>query len=422
VAVSRRGGARKPRSPAKRVRDRLDEAEATLEAIRTGQVDALVVSGPRGDRTLTLDGAAHPYFVLLNSMSDGAVLVERDGIILFGNQSFGEIAGAPLEALCGCPLQGLVAPAERAAFEEFLRDGPAERASREVRLENANGRVTPVSISLSTLPDERDRPRSGHASRGGSGVVMAIVTNLTYRNAAEATRARLLERLISAEDDERRRIARELHDEAGQALTALAVGLRAIAEMTAAPEARAIALRLRDVVAYTIDHVGRLARGLHPAVLDDMGLAAAAARYVEDYVRSFGTAVNFTVGDVDSPRLAPLAAATVYRILQEALTNVARHARAANVVVALTRDASAVELLVRDDGIGFEMGGERRVVPGLGLRGMRERVTLLDGSIRVESAPGHGTAVRVRVPVGGTNPPPARRRRARGAARGSRPS
>ena len=122
---------------------------------------------------------------------------------------------------------------------------------------------------------------------------MAIITDLTYRKAAEATRARLLERLISAEDDERRRIARELHDETGQSLTALLMGLRAIADMAVRPEVRAVALRLRDVAAQTVDDVGRLARGLHPAVLDDKGLAAAARRYVEDFVRSFGIALDF---------------------------------------------------------------------------------------------------------------------------------
>jgi signal transduction histidine kinase len=187
------------------------------------------------------------------------------------------------------------------------------------------------------------------------------------------------------------------------------VGLRAIADMAVLSEVRSVALRLREVAAHTADDVGRLARGLHPAVLDDKGLAAAARGYVGDYVRSFGTALEFVAGDLDSPRLAPLAAATMYRILQEALTNVARHARATKVVVELNREESVLELLVRDDGVGFEVGEALDTASGLGLRGMRERVTLLGGSIHNESRPGQGTVVRARVPAGATVPPSAER-------------
>jgi PAS domain S-box-containing protein len=406
VTVKRKGRAPKRRSSAKTLRDRLHEAEATLEAIRTGQVDALVVSGPRGEQTLTIEGATHPYFVLLNAMGDGAALLEPDGAILFCNRSFGDIAGAPVEALRASMLQQLVVSAERSSFEEFLREGSRQRVAREFALMTGNGSTTPVAIALSTLPLGTHPGVTGSESRGSTTVLMAIITDLTYRKAAEATRARLLERLISAEDDERRRIARELHDETGQSLTALLVGLRAITDMAVPPEVRPVAQRLRDIAARTVDDVGRLARGLHPAVLDDKGLAAAARRYVGDYVRSFGTALDFVAGDLDSPRLAPLTAATAYRILQETLTNVARHARARKITVELKRDESALELLVRDDGVGFEVSRAHDAGSGLGLHGMRERVTLLGGSIQIESRLGQGTVVRARIPADGTAVPP----------------
>lgn len=412
MAVKRKARPAKRRSAAKGIRDRLNEAEATLEAIRTGKVDALVVTGPRGDQTLTIEGATHPYFVLLNSMSDGATLLEPGGAILFGNRSLGDIVGTPVEALRGSKLQRLVVPAQRSRFEEFLRDGPTHSAAREFALTTGNGSATPVTIALSTLPLGTEA--TGTESRGDTPVLMAIITDLTYRKEAEATRARLLERLISAEDDERRRIARELHDETGQSLTALLVGLRTIADITQFAEVRSVALRLRDVAAQTVDDVARLARGLHPAVLDDQGLAAAARRYAGDYERSFGTTVDFAAGDLDSPPLPPLAAATMYRILQESLTNVARHADARTVGVELTRDDGALELVVRDDGIGFKVSRAHDAGLGLGLRGMRERATLLGGSIRIESRPGEGTVVRARIPAGaGPAVPrtPSRRRR-----------
>ena len=171
---------------------------------------------------------------------------------------------------------------------------------------------------------------------------MAIVTDLTYRKASEATRARLLERLICGGG------RRASPDRAGAARRDRPVAHRPPGGASCHRGHGGLrrkcgqrALRLRDVAAQTVDDVGRLARGLHPAVLDDLGLAAAARRYVGDYVRSFGTAVDFVAGDLDSPRLAPLVAATMYRILQETLTNVARHARARTSRVELKRDESA---------------------------------------------------------------------------------
>ena len=418
MSVNRKGPARKRRSSAQRIRARLDEAEATLEAIRTGQVDALVVSGPRGEQTLTIEGATHPYFVLLNAMSDGAALLEPDGAILFGNRSFCDIAGAQLETLRGSMFQRLVASAERAGCEEFLRAGATHKVAREFALLTSGGSATPVSIALSAVPLG---PGSGvPESRDGPTVLMAIIADLTYRKAAEATRTRLLERLITAEEEERRRIARELHDETGQSLTALLMGLRAITDMAVPPEVRPVALRLRDIAAQTYDDVGRLARGLHPAVLDDEGLAAATRRYVRDYVECFGTPLDFVAGDLDSPPLAPMAAATMYRILQETLTNVARHARATKVAIELKRDESALELQVRDDGVGFEVN--RAHDAGLGLHGMRERASLLGGSIRIESTPGQGTVVRARIPAGGGSPRRKQRRRRTETVRREAPS
>ena len=151
-SVNRKNGARKRRSSAKSIRDRLHEAETTLEAIRTGQVDALVVSGPRGERTLTIEGATHPYFVLLNAMSDGAALLEAGGAILFGNRSLGEIAGVAVETLRGTPFQRLVVTAERSSFEEFLRDGSSQNIGREFALMAGKEAATPVTIALSRLP------------------------------------------------------------------------------------------------------------------------------------------------------------------------------------------------------------------------------------------------------------------------------
>ena len=408
MAVRRQRDGGKRRSPVPGLRARLEEAEATLEAIRTGEVDALVVSGPGGEHTLTIEGATHPYHTLLNAMTDGAALLTPDGTVLFGNRCLGELARAAVEALRGSRFQRLVGPAERSTFEELLREGATRNVAREFAMVAGDGTATPVWIALSAVPIGAHPGGAGAEVRGGTSVLMAIITDLTDRKRAEATRLELMKRVLSAEDDERRRVARELHDETGQSLTAVLVGLRAIEEQAISLDVQAAARRLRRVAAQTVDDIGRVARGLHPAVLDDLGLVEAVRRHGNDWARSFGIAVDLRLSGTIPHPLPPFVQTTTYRILQEALTNVARHAHARAVGVELTYEGTMLECVVRDDGVGFDTGTTRRRTSGLGLHGMRERVTLLGGSLDIESTPGWGTTVRARVPA---PPPPARRRR-----------
>ena len=389
----------KRRSSNPGLRARLNEAEATLEAIRSGAVDAVVVSGPRGDETRAFEGATHPYHVLLNAMSDGAALLSPDGTILFGNRRLAEIAHAPLERLRGSRLPQFVAPAERHRLEAFVRGG--RNGGREFAIVDEDGSATPVWIALSLVP---------LGAGNGHTVLMTIVTDLTDRKRAESTRLALLKRLLSAEDQERRRIARELHDETGQSLTTLLVGLRAIGDITGRAEVRSMAQRLREVAAHTVDDVGRLARGLHPAVLDDKGLVAAARRHAGDFAKALGVNIDFRVVGNVPRRMAPLLQSTLYRILQEALTNVARHAQAREVAVMLKHKNAMLELAIRDDGVGFDPAAALSEASGLGLHGMQERVALLGGSVEIESQRGHGTTIRARIPAGvaALPPPPPR--------------
>ncbi len=374
------------RSPIQRLRSRLHDAEATLDAIRSGAVDAVVVSGPGGDETRAFEGATHPYHVLLNAMSDGAALLSSDGTILFGNRRLAEIARASLEDLRGSRFPQFVAPADRPSLEAFVRQ--RRRGGGEFAIVGTDGSATPVWIAFSPVPLDASLGDDGTAGNGGGAtVLMAIITDLTDRKRAEGTQMGLMQRLISAENEERRRIARELHDETGQSLTTLLVGLRAIADTTGLAKVRAMAQRLREVAAQTVDDVGRLARGLHPAVLDDKGLVAAARRHVSEFAKSVGVVVDLrVVGSVR--RLSPLVQSTVYRILQEALTNVARHAQARVVGVVLKHDQAVLELVIRDNGVGFDAAAVMNEATGLGLHGMQERVALLGGTVRDRVAAG----------------------------------
>lgn len=233
--------------------------------------------------------------------------------------------------------------------------------------------------------------------------VAHVLSSALLRESEQRVRALLLEHIISSQDRERSWIARELHDTAGQSLTAVLVGLKSIEDAPTLPQARGGAARLRETAAGILGDLGRLARGLHPRALDDLGLVAAAERHTEVYARSCGLQSHFHEQGLVGVQLRPSVENALYRILQEALTNVARHARATTVWVELRRAADEIELTVKDDGRGFDCEDTFLTAAGLehfGLHGMRERATLFGGTLHLESRPGLGTAVVARFPFG----------------------
>jgi signal transduction histidine kinase len=219
------------------------------------------------------------------------------------------------------------------------------------------------------------------------------------------TRTALRRQLTLAEEDERRRLARELHDEVGQHLTALGLGLQALSDV--APPGSDVDRRATQLRGLT-DTLGRelhaLAVRLRPRALDDFGLEAALQSYAEEWTRQSGIAIDVHARG-PSMRLLPSAESAVYRIVQEALTNVARHSGAAHAGVVLERRDGYIHLAVEDDGRGFDP--DRAAMPDadrlqrLGLVGMRERAALVGGTMDIESAPGKGTTVFVRFPIAG---------------------
>lgn len=218
----------------------------------------------------------------------------------------------------------------------------------------------------------------------------------------EAVRARLLEQVMRAQEEERRRIARELHDETGQSLTSLVVGLAMMADADDLAAVRAQAAELRLLAARTLEEVHHLSRGLRPSVLDDLGLVPALERQLKECGASRGLATDFHAVGADDRRLPAPVEIAVYRIAQEALTNVAKHAGARTVSLLLERRADSVRLIVEDDGRGFDVEGvlsDTDVEGRLGLLGMRERAALLGGSVAVESTPGRGTSVFAEIPL-----------------------
>jgi len=224
----------------------------------------------------------------------------------------------------------------------------------------------------------------------------------------DALRGQLLEQAIAAQEDERRHIARELHDQAGQALTSLLVWLRALEAEADGSVGLVVSpdrlQELKAIVAGALDGVHGLALELRPSVLDDLGLVPALQRTVRTCYERHHLAIDFQTLGFEDVRLPPALRTALYRIAQEALTNVVQHACAGHVSLLLEARAGAVVLIVEDDGCGFEVDQLTRGEVDerwLGLSGMRERAELLGGWLTIESAPGVGTTVFVEIPLDG---------------------
>ncbi len=219
------------------------------------------------------------------------------------------------------------------------------------------------------------------------------------RREREALRRQLLERVIRAQEEERRAIARELHDSTSQYLSSLMMGLRALANTTDSPLVRQQAEELRQIAAQTLEDVHRLAVQLRPAILDDLGLKAALEHLCHEWQHRVGVAVDLLV-HLPRERLPEAVETALFRIVQEAMTNVARHAQASQVSLLIECRDGAVIAIIEDDGRGFDPNTvDRR--QHLGLLGMRERAALLGGQMEIESREGQGTSIFVRIPIDG---------------------
>ncbi len=208
---------------------------------------------------------------------------------------------------------------------------------------------------------------------------------------SERVERNALRRVVSAQELERRRLARELHDETGQALTSILLGLKGL-EGSESSEGIA---RLRELVVETLQDVRRLAVELRPQALDDFGLVPALERLTQGFAEQTGIAVDLEAGSA-AERLPSEVETAIYRIVQESLTNVVKHARARRVSVLLARSDGKIKAVIEDDGKGFDPS---ETGAGIGLVGMRERIALLDGTLTVESSEASGTTVAVEVPV-----------------------
>ena len=254
--------------------------------------------------------------------------------------------------------------------------------------------ITAMETTRRVHAERRLSEMVGHAGLSTDEAAIEGVRALAERDA-------LRRQLVQAEEEERRRLSRELHDEAGQHLTALGLGLQALSDIAAAgSEVDRRATQLRELASTLGRDLHAIAVRLRPKALDDFGLEAALATYAEEWSRQSGIRIDVHARQ-EAERLPGATESAIYRVVQEALTNIARHSGATHASIVLERRDGKLIAVVEDNGRGFDPENDARAAdaPGLGLLGIQERVALLGGTVAIESAPGSGTSLYVRVPI-----------------------
>lgn len=314
--------------------------------------------------------------------------------ILTGNTAAVQYYGYSKEEFATLTLHDLFSLEEQNALPSFLSGTASPQSSMQTwKHRTKNGRSADVEMSWAPL------------ELNGRNVRLVIVQDITERlelHAAEKKeeiRRLLLERVLQVQEDERRRIARELHDEAGQLMTSLLVGLRSLTDARRLADAKKQAKHLREIASGAINELGRLARGLHSSVLDDLGFEAAIRRYTDEFAKAYPIEIALEIDGMEFSGFKQDDQIHLYRIVQEALTNVARHSQASEVSVHFHRHAAELELSIRDNGKGLKVRNENDSPSRhLGIEGMRQRAAILRGTLNAASHPDGGVEIHLRIP------------------------
>jgi PAS domain S-box-containing protein len=362
----------------------------------------------------------------LDRFADHAFLtLNRNGIITLWNVGCERLFGLTRDRALGLHVSALFTPEDRRAGIPMQRLQQAEQlgmVSGTQRFAYEGGKPSDINVTIVSVQTDSEcsgyavlacltsRPADDDDIRRTCNVLTArleettrqlsesnalLTTEIADRRQAEAARIRLLRRLVRTQEEERRRIARDLHDDLGQRLTALRLTIEALVEdgptdSTPITVALGMISRIDEVLDF-------LAWELRPAALDELGLPRVLDNYVHEWSRHAGVRAVFHTTARDQERFAPEVEASVYRIAQEALNNVAKHARARSVNVLLEQREGNLVVVIEDDGIGVPAGegGERMI----GLAGMRERAAAVGGTVEIEPTPDGGTTVLARIPM-----------------------
>jgi PAS domain S-box-containing protein len=351
------------------------------------------------ERTETLRQNEERLRLMIEGVQDHAIIMlDAGGCVASWNGGAERMNGYRAEEIIGGHFSCFFPPDEAAAgrpmkiLETALADGRFEEEGVRMR---KDGSVFHAAVHLAPLYDAAGR-HLGYVK---------ITRDITARVQADEERrlsllrTRFVEQVIAAREDEQRRLARELHDGIGQSLTSLRMALGVVERADDLPKVREAARELRPIVVRTEDEVRRLTRNLRPAVLDDLGLVPALSRLADEVRHSQNMQIRFDAAGAGQLRLPDVVETALYRIAQEALTNVVKHAAAAAVEVRLDCAPTGVQLTVADDGVGYDPNSPASdETHRFGIVGMRERVALLNGAFEIEGRPQGGTTILVTIP------------------------
>jgi two-component system NarL family sensor kinase len=392
-----------PRTPSSVLKPRPNaaEAEEIVLAIRRGGIDALVMQGAQGEKVVTLQGTEHPYRVLVESINDGAATLDADGIVLYANSRFAQILNIPVGKLTGSSLHNNLSAGQSDKLKKLIRQALHRSSAAELTLDATEGRPKLVRFTLRPLKDSDIHK---------VGVVATELTELVEANEAlksnEESLRQLSARLLQLQDEERRHIARDLHDVTGQKLAVLSMALSRVLNRPNgnldADSQRALTESLawsKEVAA----EIRTLSYLLHPPLLDELGLSSAVKWYLAGFTSRTGILMETEIPS-DIQRLSPDAEVAIFRVLQESLTNVHRYSESPNAVVRMDVTADEIKLEIQDFGKGVQSsrasspnGSVARL--GVGIQGMTERMRQLGGKLEITSSPNKGTLVAATIPL-----------------------
>ena len=385
------------------LRLRLQEAEETIAAIRSGAVDAFVVEGSSGHQVYTLEGADRPYRLLVEQMQQGAALLQVDGVMVYCNLRLAEMLQIPHQRLIGESLAECVLPEDRPAYEQLLMQAKMGSSQGEVRFGLHQADATPTWLTFSVLP-------------GGGGVELGLlVTDLSARKHQEELAARhtdeleqseralraLASQLSVVEQRERRRLASELHDYLAQLLVVGSIKAKQARQQArqGQPVVDRVWEELVGVFSESIAYTRTLMAELSPPVLHESGLPSA-LHWLGQNMRRYGLTVE-VLADCDRLAMPDDQAVLLFQSMRELLLNVVKHAETDRAILSLkTTQPEIFTLSVQDQGKGFEVAHQEApsISHGFGLFSIRERITAMGGTVTIDAADGIGTCVTLDVP------------------------
>ena len=396
--VKKRRNGSHPEKEIQELRAKVAELDETLRAIRMGEVDAVLVAGPGGEQVFTLQGAEHPYRVLVEKIDEGAATLSGDGTILYSNKSFARIFGVALERFIGGQLLDFVSGHDKEYLQTLMTSAKIGSTRGEIRLQ-MKGKSRTVRLTLSPT------------SELGMETVCVVATELTELvetnealRVTESSLRQLSARLLQLQDEERRRIARDLHDITGQKIVVLSMALDRLARSKDLqdPEVKETLRESREMVSKIGEETRTLSYLLHPPLLDECGLDSAVRWYAEGFEKRSGIKLHVDIAK-DLGRLPTELETALFRVVQESLTNVHRYSGSATAEIRVRMASGEVRLEVVDFGRGVKTRAVKDAVDGsgplgVGIPGMRERLHQLGGKLDVDFG-GEGTRVVASLPV-----------------------